>query len=176
MMGDRGGETAFVADRSGQAFFLKDFFQGVENFRAALECGRERTGADRNDHEFLDIEIVVGVGAAVDDVHHRNRQLHDAGTAEIAVQRQTGFFGRRLGYGHGYGEHRVGAETAFVFGAVQIDQGAIQKRLFAGVQSDDRFGDFRVDVFDGFSDALAVVAAGIAVTQFDGFARTGGCT
>ena len=155
---------------------MKDFFQGVENFRTALECRRERAGADRNDHEFLDVEIVVGMGAAVDDVHHRNRQLHDAGTAEVTVQRQTGFFGGGLGHGHGDGQHGVGAETAFVFGTVQIDQGAVQKRLFAGVQPDDRFGDFRIDVFDGFSYALAVVTAGIAVTQFNSFARSGGCT
>jgi hypothetical protein len=34
----------------------------------------KRRRADRHDHEFLDVDRIVGMGAAVDDVHHRHRQ------------------------------------------------------------------------------------------------------
>ena len=37
---------------------------------ASAKCRR----ADRHDHEFLDVDRIVGVRAAVDDVHHRHRQ------------------------------------------------------------------------------------------------------
>ena len=112
------------------------------------------------------------MGSAIDDIHHRNGQLHDTGTAEITVKRQSCFFGCRLGDSHGNGQHGVGTQTALVFRSVQINQGTVQKRLFAGVQSDNRLGDFGIDMFDGFQYAFSVVTAGIAVTQFDRFARS----
>ena len=33
-----------------------------------------RRRADRQDHEFLDVDRIVGMDAAIDDVHHRHRQ------------------------------------------------------------------------------------------------------
>ena len=55
-----------------------------------------------NDHEFLDVQVVVGVRAAVDDVHHRHRHLHRARAAEVTVERQAGFFcsGRCFHWSH----------------------------------------------------------------------------
>jgi hypothetical protein len=41
--------------------------------------------ADRHDHEFLNVDRVVGMFAAVDDVHHRHRQDAGRGAADIAV-------------------------------------------------------------------------------------------
>ncbi|MNT27025.1 hypothetical protein D3C72_1626340 [compost metagenome] len=111
--------------------------------------------------------------AAVDDVHHRHRQLHRTRAAEVAVQRQAGFFCGSLGHGHRHRQHGVGAQAALVLGAVEVDQGAVQEGLLGGVQAHDGFGDFGVDVLDGLQHALAQVARLVAVTQFDGFARTG---
>ena len=42
---------------------------------------------DRHDHEFLDVDRVVGMLAAVDDVHHRNRQDAGRGAADVAEER-----------------------------------------------------------------------------------------
>ena len=67
----------------------RPLLQGGENFRAhAHRVGHRRRG-DRQDHEFLDVDRVVGVLAAVDDVHHRHRQGAGEDAADIAVQRQA---------------------------------------------------------------------------------------
>ncbi len=108
--------------------------------------------------------------ATVDDVHHRHRHLHRAAAAEITVQRQTGFFCCRFGNCHRYCQHGVGAQAALVFSAVEIDQGAVQERLFAGIQAHDGFGNFSIDMLASLQHALAAVTALVAVAQFDRFA------
>ncbi|SQC39936.1 Uncharacterised protein [Clostridium sporogenes] len=167
-------ETAFVADGRAHAAIAQDLLQRVEHFRAATQRFTERRLADRDDHEFLDVQAVVRVRAAVDDVHHRHRQLHRARTAEVAVQRQAGLFGGRLRDGHRHGQHRVRAQARLVVGAVQLEQRLVEERLFRRVEAHDGFGDFGVDVLDCLQHALAVVAAGFAVAQFDRFTRAGG--
>jgi len=65
----------------------------VENFRADADRFRARRTADRHDHEFLDVDRIVGMRPAIDDVHHRNRQHVRTRTADIAVERQMGRLG-----------------------------------------------------------------------------------
>jgi hypothetical protein len=48
--------------------------QRVENLRATTQGLGESRSPNRHDHEFLKIDRVVGVDAAVDDVHHRHGQ------------------------------------------------------------------------------------------------------
>ena len=62
--------------------------------------------ADRHDHEFLDVDRVVGMLAAIDDVHHRHRQDARRCAADIAIQRLAGGFGRGLGDGQRHAEDR----------------------------------------------------------------------
>ena len=169
-------KAAFVADGGGVAFLVEQFLQCVEHLGAAAQGFAESGSADRHDHEFLDVQAVVGVLAAVDDVHHRHRHLHRAHAAEVAVERQAGFLGSRLGDGHRDGQDGVGAEARLVVGTVEIDHGLIDERLLLGVEADDGFGNLGIDVLDRLQHALAEKAAGIAVAQFDGFARTGGGT
>ena len=77
--------------------------------------------ADRHDHELLEVDRIVGVLAAVEDVHHRHRQAGRADAAEIGVKRQS----RRLGRGardrHRDAEDGVGAELRLGLGAVERD-------------------------------------------------------
>ena len=72
--------------------------------------------------------------ATVDDVHHRHGQILAAHAAQIAVERNARFFSRRASHGHAHGQHGVGAQAAFVLGAVQVDQGLVEKSLLARVQ------------------------------------------
>ena len=172
--GDVGGEAALVADRGREAALVEQLLQRVEDLGAAAQRLAEALRTDRHDHEFLDVQAVVGVRAAVDDVHHRHRHLHRAHAAEVAVERQAGLLGRRLGHRHRDGQHGVGAEARLVVAAVELDQGLVDEGLLLGIEADDGFGDLGVDVLDGLQHALAEVAAGVAVAQFDGLARAGG--
>jgi hypothetical protein len=168
-----GRETALVTDGGREALLVGELLQRMEDFRAGAQRLAEARRADRHDHAFLEVEAVVGVRATVDHVHHRHRHGHAARAAEVAVQRQTGFFGRCLGHGHRHRQRGVGAETRLVFRAVELDQRAVDEGLLFGVETDDGFGNFGIDVFDCGQHALAEVAVLVAVAQLDGFARAG---
>ena len=53
--------------------------------------------------------------------------------------------------------------------ARQFDHGAIDKCLLGGIETDDRFADLGIDVLDRFLHALAAIARGIAIAEFDRF-------
>ena len=50
------------------------FFSAWKTSAPTRRHSREARGAGRDDHELLEVDRVVGVGAAVEDVHHRHRQ------------------------------------------------------------------------------------------------------
>ena len=131
-------------------------------------------GAVGHDHEFLHVDGIIRVRAAVEDVHHRHRQRAGVDAAQIAIERGSLRCGGGARHGHGNGQHRVRAEIALVRRAVEIDHDLVDLRLQRGVVTDQRFRDRPVDVGDGFGRALAQIAMLIAIAQFDGFMLAGG--
>ena len=85
--------------------------------------------AVRLDHEFLEINRRVGMGAAVDDVGHRHGQHFGVRPAEIFEQRLAERGGGGLGVGERDGEDGVGAELGFRFRAVQFQHRAVNRQL-----------------------------------------------
>lgn len=73
----RAGEAAFVAERGREAALSEDVGEGVVGLGDGAEGVGEAGQADGCDHEFLEVDAAVGVGAAVEDVGQRYRQ--DAG-------------------------------------------------------------------------------------------------
>jgi len=146
----------------------------VEHLGTPANGFAERGCAHGDDHELLQVQAVVGVCAAVDHVHHGHGQLHAAHAAQVAVQRQAGLFGGSARHGHRHGQHGVGAQAALVLGAIQVDQGLVQKGLLGGIQAQHGFADLGVDVFHRLEHALAQVTALVAVAQLNGFAAAGG--
>jgi hypothetical protein len=171
-----GVKPPLVTDCGAHALVVDDLLQGVEHLGAIAHRLAEARGAHGDDHELLQVQVVVGVRTAVDDVHHRHRQLVAVHAAEIAVQGQAGFFRGGARDGHRDRQHGVCAQAALVFGAIEVDQGLVQKGLFGGVQAQHGFGDFGVDVLDGLEHAFAQVAGFVTVAQLDGLARAGGGT
>ena len=137
--------------------------------KAFGEVGR----ADRHDHELLEVDRVVGMHAAIDDVHHRHRQQPRRGAADIAVQRQVGGHRRGLGGGKRNAENGIGAEPRFVGRAVERDHGLVDLRLRLGVDAAERIEDLVVDRVDRLEDAFAAIDGLVAVAQFDRFMRAG---
>ncbi len=162
-----GGEPAFVTDGGIVALALEDFFQGMEDFRPHAQGLPEGIGPGGHDHELLDIHIVVGMGAAVDDIHHRQGQFPGIGTADILVQGEPGLLGCRLGAGERSPEKGVGPEVAFEVGAVEVQQLLVDARLVGGLPADKGPGDDFVDVFHGLQNPFAEIALFVAVPQFE---------
>ena len=169
-----GGEAALVAQAGGQAALLHDRLEGVVDLGAHAQGLTEGGGADGGDHELLDVHVGVGVGAAVEDVHHGHGQDVGVGAADVLEQVQAGGLGGGLGGGQGDAEDGVGAELALVGGAVELDHELVETALVGGVEADDLGGDDVVDVVDGLLHSLAAVTALVAVAQLNGLEGTGG--
>ena len=107
---------------------MQDRLEHVVGLGAPAQRLAERRRADRHDHELLQVDVVVGVRAAVEDVHHRHRQHVGVDAAEVAVERQLELVGRGLGHGQRHAEDGVGAEPGLVVGAVEVAQHAVDAR------------------------------------------------
>ncbi len=171
--GEVGGEAALVADRGRQALVREALLERVEHLRAPANRLGQRRRADRHDHEFLDVDRVVGVLAAVDDVHHRHRQDMRRNAADVAVERQAAGIGRRLGHRQAGAEDGVGAELALVVGPVERDHRHVDVALVFGIEAEQGVGNRPVDRVDRLQHALAEIAVLVAVAQFDRLVRAG---
>ena len=171
--GQVGGEAALVADVGVEPGLLELALEGVEHFRAPAHRLLEARRAKRHDHEFLEVDRVVGMDAAVDDVHHRRRQDARRRSADVAIELQVGGFGRRLGDRQRNAEDRVGAEPRLVGRAVEGDHRLVDLDLLLGFEAADRVENVAGDRLDRPRDALAAIAALVAVAQFDRLVRAG---
>ena len=135
---------------------------------------REGLGPDRGEEELLHVDAVVGVLTAVDDVEQRHGQDVRVGSAEVAEQRQIRRVGGRLGHRERHAEDGVRAGAPLVVGAVGGDEDLVDDALFARLDALDRGPELVDHGLDGLEDALAVVAALVAVTQFICFESAGG--
>ena len=71
---DLGGEPALVAQPGGQPGLGQQAAQGPVHVGAGADRLGHRRGADRRDHELLEVQRVRRVGAAVEHVEVRHRQ------------------------------------------------------------------------------------------------------
>ncbi|CAB4733571.1 unannotated protein [freshwater metagenome] len=170
--GQVGREAALVADAGGEAAALQHGLQCVIDLGAAAHGLLERRRTDGRDHELLDVDVGVGVGAAVEDVHHRHRQHVRVGTADVAVERQTGRVGSGASHGERDTQDGVGAEGRLVGRAVEVEHRLVDQPLVVGVETLDRGADLVDDRVHGLLDALAGVPIA-AVAQLHRLERTG---
>ena len=95
--------------------------EGVVDLGAPAQALGKARSTHGHDHELLEVDVVVGVHAAVEDVHHGRGQQMGVDTAQVLVQRQA----RRLGCGAGNGQRHaqngVGAELGLVGRTVRGD-------------------------------------------------------
>src|SRR5580700_1034575 len=82
-------EPALVSDGDGQALVLEQLLQRVEDLRRRAERLGERRDPRRHDHELLNLESVVGMYAAVHDVHEGRGDHAGLHSAEVAPEWQA---------------------------------------------------------------------------------------
>ena len=133
----------------------------------------EGLGADRSDHELLDVDVGVGVSATVENVHHRNGEHVGVRSAQVLVERKVGRVSGSVSGGQGDTEDGVGAQLALVVRAVELDHDLVDDALLAGVAAEHLLGDLLVDVLNSLENALAGVALLVAVAQLNGLELTG---
>ena len=171
--GQVGREAAFVADVGVEPGLLELALERLEHFRTPAHRLAQARRAERHDHEFLEVDRIVGVHAAVDDVHHRRRQDARRRSADIAIELQVGGFRRRLGDRQRNAEDRVGAKPRLVGRAVEGDHRLVDLDLLLSLETADGVENVAGDRLDRLLDALAAVAALVAVAQLDRLMRAG---
>ena len=168
--------AAFVTNGSVHAFGLQHFRQVMEHFRTHAYCFFQGRRANRLNHEFLDVDVVVSVLTAVDDVHHRNRHGVFARSAvqfsDVRVQRQA--FGRSSCFGvrQRNGQDSVRTEVRFVFSTVQVDHDLVDASLIFSIFAQDCLSDRAVYRSNSFGYAFTQETGFVAIAQFQRFAGT----
>ena len=152
---------------------MQHALEGVVDLGAPTQALGKARGAHRHDHELLEVDVIVGMHAAVEDVHHGRGQQMGVDAAQVLVQRKT----RRLGSGAGDGQRHaqdgVGTELGLVGGTVRGNQRGIDGALVEGVEAHDGVSALVIDVLDGLRNALAQVATLVAIAQLAGLKGTG---
>ena len=107
MVGNVGCKTAFVAHCDAHTFVMDDFFERMENLSAITHGFSEARCANGNDHELLQVQIVVGVCATVDHIHHWNGKLIGMHATKVAIQGQARLFSSSTCNRHGYSKNGI---------------------------------------------------------------------
>ncbi len=168
-------EAAFVADGGVESALTTNTFQCVEDFDAHPQTLGKHGRAKRHDHEFLNVDVVVSVLAAVEDVHHRNRQQVRARASDVAVERKSALLGRRASHRQGDSEDRVGAELLLVRGSVGLDELGVDRLLVEAFHAEKRIGEGTFDRLHRLQDAFSAVTP-FAVAQLVGLVSPGART
>ena len=103
--------------------------------------------------------------AAVEDIHHRHRQVIAADAAEEAVERDILRLRRCLGRCERDREDGVCTEVRLVFRAVELEHDGIDRIDVRSIRTDERRCDLLVDVRNRLRDALAAELRLVAVAE-----------
>ncbi|EKD50241.1 MAG: hypothetical protein ACD_62C00605G0001, partial [uncultured bacterium] len=82
----------------------------MEHLGTCLQSACERGKSHRHDHEFLQVDIIVGMSTPVQDIHHgdwQGRPRSPPQFCEILIERDTGLLGTRPSIGHRHSQDRV---------------------------------------------------------------------
>ena len=132
-------------------FFVQHAAERVEDLGAPAQRLGEGRRAEREEHELLEVDVVVGVRAAVQHVHHRARAgARACVAAEEAVERLAGDGRAGVGRGERDAEHRVRAEARLGLGPVEgdqrLDRGFLDPPALPSGRLCDRVRNLAVDV------------------------------
>ena len=169
-----GRKSPFVSHRGVVSLLLQHIAQRMEDLGAHTQGVAKAWGPEGHDHELLQVDGVVRVLPAVQDVHHGGGQGLGIHAAEVPVERQPHIVRRRLGHGHGHAQKRVGPELLLLGRPVQLAQEMIQIGLIRGLHALDLGGDGLIDVLHGLGDALPQVPARVAIAKLQRLARARG--
>ena len=105
-----GRKATLVASGRGEPGPRQRALEVMEDLRAHAQGLREALGPDRDDHELLEVDVVVGVGTPVQHVHHRHGQHVGGLAAEVAPERLALLRRRGVHGGQRDSECRVGTQ------------------------------------------------------------------
>jgi hypothetical protein len=139
-----------------------------------MRSPRGSSARRRHDHDLLEVQRVVRVGSAVNDVHHRHGERARVHAADVAPQRNPRRFRPRARDRERNAQDGVRPEPALVGRAVQADQQGVDPSLVLRLEPGEDVEDLAVHRVHGLAHALAAVTALVAVALLDRLVRAGG--
>ena len=144
-----------ITDRRRHARFAEQAFQDMENLRAHAQRIAKMRRANGMVAEFLHIKRIVGMCAAIHDVHHwrwQQMRMDTTDSAKAAFRlnppppETTAMDTPRIAL----------APVGHIVGAVQFDQILIKTCLIKRISADNRVENLKIDSVDGFQHAFAL--------------------
>ena len=168
-------KPTFIPDGGGVSLLLQDILQTVKDLCPHPQGLSKALRTDREDHELLEIHVVVRVLAPVQHVHHRHGQQLGVGPPHVSIERKVDTLCNRLGNGQRNPENSVRPEVVLVLAPVQGDHPLIDPDLVGASCAQKSGRDLLVHVRNRLLNPLAQVPFHIPVSQLDGlvFSRGG---
>ena len=111
--------------------------------------------------------------ASVEDVGERQRKQVRLRSAEVPIERHPGRLRGCVRRGERNAEDGIGSQPRLVGGAVELDQGGVDRRLVGDVCADELWRDLVENVPDRLLHPLATVASGVSVPELQRLVLTG---
>ena len=144
---------------------MQHALEGVVDLGAPAQALGKARSTHGHNHKLLEVNVVVGMHATVEDIHHGRGQQVGVDAAQVLVQRQARRLCRSAGNGQRHTQNGVGAELGLVGRTVGGNQRGIDGALVEGIETHDGIGALVVDMLDGLRNALAQVATLVAIAQ-----------
>ncbi|MNM88578.1 hypothetical protein D3C81_1007990 [compost metagenome] len=148
----------------------------MEDFCSNTKSFFEAWCSYRKNHELLNVNVVVSMLTTVDDVHHWYWKSFSVESAKVYVQWKIQSISSCTSYCHGYSKNCVRTQFTFVRSSVQSDHQFIDAELVKSVHTDHFWSDKFIYVFNSFQYTFTEVTGFVAITKFNSFMRTSGCT
>ncbi|MNP13144.1 hypothetical protein D3C76_1054130 [compost metagenome] len=136
----------------------------MEDFSAHAQGFTEACRTYRLNHELLDVDVVVRVLTAIDDVHHRDRhgqtRLRAVQRSQVLVERNVQRGGSSFRRCQGDRQNRIGTQDRFRISAVQSDHCLVDHSLVQGVEPYNPLTYRIVHILHGTHHPLALIAPG----------------
>jgi hypothetical protein len=146
----------------------------MKDFNAPAQRLGKRWRADRHHHEFLEVDVVVGVRSTVQNVHHRSRQSVRTRAAQIAIERDVEARCRSARSGHRDCQDRIRAQAPLVLGTIEFNHLGIEPTLVKPVPIRQSVRNLPIDVFNRLENSFAYEAVRVIIAQFDRLVLAGG--
>ena len=121
--------------------------------------------ANRNHHEFLDINVVICMSAPIEHVHHGHRKLVRIITTQILKQRQPVGSSPSFSYRQRYSKHSVRTQSSLVLSPIEIAQCLVYLSLVARITTNQQLSHFGVHVQHRSGHTFAEVACSVVISQ-----------
>ena len=167
-------ESALISDRGGIPLRLQKLLESVEDLRAPAESLAEGRSSRRHNHKFLRIHGVCRVRAAIQNIHHRNREAVSVHAAQKAVERDAERLRRGICAGNGNRENRIGSELRLILRPIRREHRPIHRVDILGIHASYCRVDDGIDILDSLQNALPAVATLVSVPKLQRLKFPGG--